>query len=213
MCTGALAGTEQLQKNRAIAALNFASRVDAGLCTATTTGLCHPRGPRTIRILRSRRLIRLSEMSASRHLKEQDELFDYILRCITQYQEVPMSIAEAFAMAELLLAEHRRSPTTSRLLRYCPHAHPVFADLKLEEAFWQYDAMTNLSQRRFVPPTFAEVRRIFNLATVHASAPNLRLLTLDADDTIYGDGLSLTVDSPMIPLITKLLKLGVHVSL
>lgn len=152
-------------------------------------------------------------MVGGRHLKEQDELIDYILRCITQYQEVPMSVPEAFAMADMLLAEHRRTPATSRLRRYCPHAQPVFVDLKLEDAFWQYDAMTNLSRRRFVPPTFAEVRRIFNLATVHASAPALRLLTLDADDTIYGDGLSLTVDSPMIPLITKLLKLGVHVSL
>ena len=41
----------------------------------------------------------------------------------------------------------------------------------------------------------------------------MRLVTLDADDTLYSDGGVLTVDSPMIPLIVRLLRLGLSVAL
>ena len=42
------------------------------------------------------------------------------------------------------------------------------------------------------------------VAVTHAVAPIVRLVTLDADDTIYSDRGSLTADSPVIPLIYAL---------
>ena len=39
-----------------------------------------------------------------------------------------------------------------------------------------------------MPPTFKEIRHIMNIATVHAVAPILKMVTFDADDTIYEDG-------------------------
>jgi hypothetical protein len=41
----------------------------------------------------------------------------------------------------------------------------------------------------------------------------LKLLTLDADDTIYADGGVLDAASPMIPLIIKCMRLGITVAL
>jgi IMP and pyridine-specific 5'-nucleotidase len=52
----------------------------------------------------------------------------------------------------------------------------------------QYNTRTHLLHRRFVPPTFKEVRHIINIATVHGVAPVLKMVTFDADDTIYEDG-------------------------
>ncbi len=42
--------------------------------------------------------------------------------------------------------------------------------------------------REFVPPTFKEVRHVFNLATIKSVAPVLKMISFDADDTIYEDG-------------------------
>lgn len=52
----------------------------------------------------------------------------------------------------------------------------------------QYHGRTKLLHRRFVAPTFQEIRHILNIATVHAVSPVLKMVTFDADDTIYEDG-------------------------
>jgi hypothetical protein len=90
---------------------------------------------------------------------------------------------------------------------------------------------------------FSELRQTLNLAVVHACADSVNLITLDADDTrksrqvcyrvyrpicsskstgvshlasaraVYSDGGTITVDSPMIPVIVRLLRLGLNVAL
>jgi len=94
--------------------------------------------------------------------------------------------------------------------------------------------------RRHVPPTFKEIRHIMNIATVraqmgqgiferahvfdrlsflswmpqiHAVTPHLRMVTFDADDTIYEDGGTVSRGSPMVDIIVRLLRAGVVVSL
>ena len=52
----------------------------------------------------------------------------------------------------------------------------------------QYNEGTHLLSRKYVTPTFKEVRHILNIAAINAIAPKLRMVTLDADDTIYEDG-------------------------
>lgn len=48
--------------------------------------------------------------------------------------------------------------------------------------------MFALSKRKFIPPNFAELRHVVNIAQIHASAATLRLITFDADGTLYADG-------------------------
>lgn len=48
---------------------------------------------------------------------------------------------------------------------------------------------------------------------VHASADSLKLITFDADGTLYADGAHIEQDSEMIRLIVSLMRLKVHVSI
>lgn len=64
-----------------------------------------------------------------------------------------------------------------------------------------------------MPPTFKEVRHILNLATINAIADHLKLVTFDADDTIYEDGGIINSSSRMVKIIVELLKRGIVVSL
>ena len=65
-----------------------------------------------------------------------------------------------------------------------------------------------------MPPNFAELRHVLNIAQVHASAAaGLRLITFDADGTLYADGAHMQHDNEMIALIIRLLQLGVDVAI
>jgi IMP and pyridine-specific 5'-nucleotidase len=48
---------------------------------------------------------------------------------------------------------------------------------------------------------------------VHSSAPTLRLVTFDADGTLYEDGRNMEENSKMIDLIIQLISLGVNVAI
>ena len=56
-----------------------------------------------------------------------------------------------------------------------PCVGQIFTDLQLEEAFREYDEHFFLSRRRFVPPNFAEIRHILNIAQVPLSHPETDL--------------------------------------
>jgi IMP and pyridine-specific 5'-nucleotidase len=159
-------------------------------------------------------------MAASR-LKEQDDLIALIRSYVSEHPDYSASGAGAALGTELraalaavgaLLDEHRESPQGSRLQKYCPHVGKVFLRLDLLAALDEYDSKTGLCRRRFVPPSFREIRELLNLATVRAAAPTVRLVTLDADETLYSDGGVMTVGSPMIPLICQLLQNGTYVA-
>jgi hypothetical protein len=74
--------------------------------------------------------------------------------------QVPMSVPEAFAMVQALLHAHAAAAGTgerTRLQRYCPHIGTVFRKLDLVAAMHEFNALTRFLDRRFVPPTFADV--------------------------------------------------------
>ena len=73
--------------------------------------------------------------------------------------------------------------------------------------------MFSLSRRKYIHPNFAELRHILNLAQIHASADSLRLITFDADGTLYADGHHIEQDSQMIRLMLQLMKSNVHVAI
>jgi IMP and pyridine-specific 5'-nucleotidase len=77
----------------------------------------------------------------------------------------------------------------------------------------EYDEFFALSRRQYVPPNFAELRHILNIAQVHASAQSLRLITFDADGTLYADGHHIEHDNEMIRHIVALMRANVHVAI
>jgi IMP and pyridine-specific 5'-nucleotidase len=72
--------------------------------------------------------------------------------------------------------------------------------LPLEKAFKYQDRKRYISSRRYVSPSFNDVRLILNSAQVMAvTNGTLQLTTFDGDVTLYDDGQSLEPSSPVIP--------------
>jgi IMP and pyridine-specific 5'-nucleotidase len=91
-----------------------------------------------------------------------------------------------------------------------PTISSFFTSLALEDAFLYHDSIRAISSRRFVPPSFNDIRLILNTAQLipimkpKDSNTSLQLLTFDGDVTLYDDGASLR--SPEAdPVITRLL--------
>lgn len=90
-----------------------------------------------------------------------------------------------------------------------------FTPLLLEKAFEYQDEMRKISCRRFVPPSFNDIRLILNsaqmLGLVHGGP--LELVTFDGDVTLYPDGHSLSPHNPVIPRILNLMSRGTKVAI
>lgn len=150
-------------------------------------------------------------------LKEQDPMIEllreWIMAPVDDASELRVSVLQAFSYMSELLAEHVASPERSRLLKFLPKLKKIFLPLDLTRAALEYDASTHFLARKRVPPTFKEVRHVLNLATTNAIAEKLKLVTFDADDTIYEDGGTISKSSRMVQIIMELLQRGVVVSL
>ena len=57
-----------------------------------------------------------------------------------------------------------QDPRRSRLKRMVPCVGSFFTPLRLVDAFKEYDEFFALSRRRYVPPNFAELRHVLNIA-------------------------------------------------
>lgn len=142
------------------------------------------------------------------HLKEQDKFIQFLL----DMHETHTSL-EVMEKVDKWIAEHRREPRTSKLRRMVPTVGSFYTPLRMMEAFLEYDEFFALSRRQYVPPNFAELRHILNIAQVHSSADMLKLITFDADGTLYADGAHMQHDNDMIRLIVSLMKRGIHVAI
>jgi IMP and pyridine-specific 5'-nucleotidase len=142
------------------------------------------------------------------HLKEQDRLIEFM-----RDMHATHTCMEVMAKVERWVADHRQDPRRSRLRRVVPTVGSFFTPLGLVDAFREYDAVFHLSCRRYIPPNFAELRHVLNIAQVRASAEGLRLVTFDADGTLYADGHHIEQDSAMVEMIVSLMRAGVHVGI
>jgi IMP and pyridine-specific 5'-nucleotidase len=90
-----------------------------------------------------------------------------------------------------------------------------FTPLHLEKAFQFQDRKRFISSRRFVAPSFNDIRLILNTAQMMGlvSGGSIELITFDGDVTLYDDGQSLTDDNPVISRILDLLHQGVRVGI
>lgn len=150
-------------------------------------------------------------------LKEQDPLIElireWIMAPVDESAGLHLSVLEVFQVVQDMIAEHVESPENSRLKKYLPKIKKIFLPLDLTRAAREYDTRTRFLSRKRVPPTFKEVRHILNLATINAIAAHLKLITFDADDTIYEDGGTISANMGMVSIIVNLLKRGIVVSL
>ncbi|KAL2869099.1 IMP 5'-nucleotidase ISN1 [Aspergillus lucknowensis] len=128
--------------------------------------------------------------------------------------------AEIFRDVEGLLndhIEHERSEAAgkSKLRLLVPPVGTFFTRLYLEEAFKYQDKQRFISRRRFVAPSFNDVRLILNSAQLLGlvRTKGLQLVTFDGDVTLYDDGACLAADSPVIPRILRLLRQNIKVAI
>ncbi|KAI9851274.1 MAG: IMP 5'-nucleotidase [Thelocarpon superellum] len=136
--------------------------------------------------------------------------------------------AEIMRDVEALIEDHiwhqqRGTAAQSKLKLLVPSVGQFFTPLKLEEAFKYQDARRFISSRRFVPPSFNDIRLTLNTAQVMglvgSDGPSqrlprsLRLITFDADVTLYEDGGSLEPSNPVIPRMLSLLAHGLCIGI
>ncbi|PQE07385.1 IMP-specific 5 -nucleotidase 1 protein [Rutstroemia sp. NJR-2017a WRK4] len=91
----------------------------------------------------------------------------------------------------------------SKLKLLVPSIGTFFTRLPLADAFRYQDKKRFISSRRFVPPSFNDIRLILNTAQlmgVMAEGP-VELATFDGDVTLYDDGKSLEPTNPVIERI------------
>ncbi|KAG7397100.1 IMP 5'-nucleotidase [Phytophthora boehmeriae] len=153
-------------------------------------------------------------------LKEQDPMIELLREWIMSpvpvedgAADLRASVLTVFGFMSEMIAEHVESPERSRLRKFLPKLTKLFLPLDLTRAALEYDANTHFLARKRVPPTFKEVRHVLNVATTNAIAGKLKLVTFDADDTIYEDGGSISKSSRMVQVIVQLLRRGIVVSL
>jgi len=65
-----------------------------------------------------------------------------------------------------------QDPRRSRLKRMVPDVGSFFTPLALTDAFREYDEFFALSRRRYVPPKFAELRHVLNIAQAGPPPPD-----------------------------------------
>ncbi|KAF1351620.1 IMP-specific 5'-nucleotidase-like protein 1 [Lizonia empirigonia] len=108
--------------------------------------------------------------------------------------------------------EHQKmgKPDRSKLKLLVPTVANFFTPLALHDAFIWQDQHRSISYRRFVPPSFNDVRLVLNTAQVMSlvrSGP-IELVTFDGDVTLYDDGMNLLPENPIIPKILHLMRRG-----
>ncbi|KAL3456848.1 IMP-specific 5-nucleotidase [Aspergillus heterothallicus] len=135
-------------------------------------------------------------------------------------QDTHQRYAEIFRDVEGLMNDHIHHETTkaagkSKLRLLVPSVGTFFTNLYLEEAFKYQDRQRFISRRRFVAPSFNDVRLILNSAQLLGLVRNkdLELVTFDGDVTLYDDGECLRADSPVIQRILRLLRQDIKVAI
>jgi IMP and pyridine-specific 5'-nucleotidase len=112
----------------------------------------------------------------------------------------------------LCTVEHQKAGKAerSKLKHLVPSVANFFTPLALHDAFIWQDRRRNISYRRFVPPSFNDVRLVLNTAQIMSLIRGgpLDLVTFDGDVTLYDDGLNLTPENPVIEKILRLMKRG-----
>lgn len=142
------------------------------------------------------------------HLKEQDAFINFILNLHASCTSVEVAMK-----LDRWIGEHQLKKSHSFLSLVVPSIGLFFTPLNVTAAMLEYNSFANISHRVFVRPNFAEVRHVLNIAQVHGSSPNLKLISFDADGTIYADGQHVETDDEIIFDVISLLLHGINVAI
>ncbi|KAJ3332975.1 IMP 5'-nucleotidase [Blyttiomyces sp. JEL0837] len=112
-----------------------------------------------------------------------------------------------------MLHQNSGLPELSRLSQLVPSIGRFFTPLPLKEAFIAVNKIRSVAARRYVPPSFNDIRHILNMAQVSAIAGAVKLITFDGDMTLYADGADFAHDSELVDLIVGLLRADIHVAI
>lgn len=155
------------------------------------------------------------------HLQPAGDITDARLR---QYQrslavaDTRKRYATIWFDIEAVVSDHRRHrreltesgapKTLSKLQLLVPTVGDFFTELPLRDAFILVDQYRYISARRFVSPSFNDVRHVLAVAQLLALARSgdLKLATFDGDVTLYDHGQGIDPDSEVLPLLIELLK-------
>mmetsp|Transcript_37183 Transcript_37183/g.87944 ORF Transcript_37183/g.87944 Transcript_37183/m.87944 type:complete len:449 (+) Transcript_37183:144-1490(+) len=105
-----------------------------------------------------------------------------------------------------------QSGTSSELEAGCPGIGGFFTRLPLIKALNTLSAKNPVEQRRYVPPTLSEIRQVFNMAQVYELPGRVRMLTFDADDTLYEHGMDLQREDWIVTALLTLMEQGIYVA-
>ncbi|KAI0130562.1 imp-specific 5'-nucleotidase-like protein [Xylariales sp. AK1849] len=135
-------------------------------------------------------------------------------------EEAHRRYAEIMRDVEVMLDDHighqrEANPFPSKLKLLVPSIGLFFTRLPLEAAFKYQDHKRFISSRRFVSPSFNDVRLILNSAQIMAVTTygTLQLATFDGDVTLYDDGESLLPTSPVISRLIDLMRKNVKIGI
>ncbi|KAH6628694.1 IMP-specific 5-nucleotidase [Chaetomium tenue] len=136
-------------------------------------------------------------------------------------EEAHRRYSEILRDVEVMIDDHiahqhdAENPFPSKLKLLVPSIGPFFTRLPLEAGFKFQDHKRYISSRRFVSPSFNDVRLILNSAQMMAvtSYGTLQLATFDGDVTLYDDGQSLEPTSPIVPRLIDLLRKNVKIGI
>ena len=112
---------------------------------------------------------------------------------------------------------HQRSghENRSKLKLLVPSIGTFFTPLPLQDAFDWQDKKRFISSRRFVAPSFNDIRLVLNTAQAMSlmRSSKLELVTFDGDVTLYDDGHNLSPDNPVIERILALMRNGTRIGI
>ncbi|EGX90084.1 IMP-specific 5'-nucleotidase 1 [Cordyceps militaris CM01] len=134
-------------------------------------------------------------------------------------EEAHRRYAEIMGDVEVMIDDHISrqnldSPIPSKLGMLVPTAGPFFTRLPLEAAFKYQDRKRYISCRRYVAPSFNDVRLVLNSAQIMAvTNGTLQLATFDGDVTLYEDGQNLEPSSPIVPRLMHLLRNNIKIGI
>ncbi|KAL0633482.1 IMP 5'-nucleotidase [Maublancomyces gigas] len=139
---------------------------------------------------------------------------DMAIEARRRYREIMKDVEEL--INDHINHERGGTPERSKLRFLVPSVGTFFTPLLLEKAFVYQDARRAISSRRFVAPSFNDIRLTLNTAQIMSlttlNGP-LKLVTFDGDVTLYDDGQCLTPANPVIPRIIKLMAKGLCIGI
>ncbi|MCJ1410253.1 IMP 5'-nucleotidase [Ptychographa xylographoides] len=131
-----------------------------------------------------------------------------------RYAEIMRDVEEL--INDHIVHQKKGTQGHSKLKLLVPSVGVFFTPILLEKAFYFQDEERRISSRRFVAPSFNDIRLILNTAQIMgvvAQGGRPDLITFDGDVTLYNDGDSLTSDNPVIPRLLRLLAQGTKVAI